>query len=100
MSKVDDLERKTRHQQEQIYELKEQATHLQSELTLKGAQFDGDSMFYLLISKIYLSVPCVCMQVILIIDFLGCSWAMSQSHSTAGKATVACPTFVLASLMC
>ncbi|CAG5118681.1 unnamed protein product [Candidula unifasciata] len=39
-SKVDDLERKCHQQQEQIYDLKEQVTHLQSELTLKGSQFD------------------------------------------------------------
>ncbi|CAL1532646.1 unnamed protein product [Lymnaea stagnalis] len=39
-NKVDDLERKCRQQQEQIYDFKEQITHIQSELTLKGSQFE------------------------------------------------------------
>ncbi|BFZ22952.1 hypothetical protein BsWGS_25991 [Bradybaena similaris] len=38
-SKVEDLDRKCHQQQEQIYDLKEQVTHLQVELTLKGSQF-------------------------------------------------------------
>lgn len=38
---VEDLERKCRQQQEQIYDLKEQVTHLQSELTMKGSQYEG-----------------------------------------------------------
>ena len=37
----DDLDRKCRQQQEQIFELKEQLTHLQAELKLKGSQFEG-----------------------------------------------------------
>ncbi|KAL8619252.1 hypothetical protein ACOMHN_050033 [Nucella lapillus] len=39
-NKGDDLDRKCRQQQEQIFELKEQLTHLQSELKLKGSQFE------------------------------------------------------------
>ncbi|XP_046380358.2 leucine-rich repeat-containing protein 45-like [Haliotis rufescens] len=39
-TKVDDLDRKCRNQQEQVFELKEQITHLQAELKLKGTQFD------------------------------------------------------------
>ncbi|XP_076444384.1 leucine-rich repeat-containing protein 45-like [Babylonia areolata] len=40
VEKCDDLDRKCRQQQEQIFELKEQVTHLQSELKLKGSQFE------------------------------------------------------------
>ena len=40
-NKVDDLDRKTRTQQEQIYELKEQLAHNQADLKLKTAHFDG-----------------------------------------------------------
>ncbi|KAK7111802.1 leucine-rich repeat-containing protein 45-like [Littorina saxatilis] len=36
----DDLDRKCRQQQEQIFELKEQNTHLQAELKMKGSQFE------------------------------------------------------------
>ncbi|KAK3586009.1 hypothetical protein CHS0354_033126 [Potamilus streckersoni] len=39
-TKVEDLERKCRHQQDQIFELKEQVTQLHAELKLKGTQFD------------------------------------------------------------
>ncbi|KAL5017929.1 hypothetical protein ScPMuIL_003651 [Solemya velum] len=39
-TKVEDLERKCRQQQEQIFELKEQVTHLQAEMKIKGSQFD------------------------------------------------------------
>lgn len=39
-NKGDELDRKCRQQQEQIFELKEQLTHLQSELKLKGSQFE------------------------------------------------------------
>uniref|UniRef100_A0A0B6ZX13 Leucine-rich repeat-containing protein 45 n=2 Tax=Arion vulgaris TaxID=1028688 RepID=A0A0B6ZX13_9EUPU len=39
-NKVEDLDRKCHQQQEQLYDFKEQVTHLQSELTLKGSQFD------------------------------------------------------------
>ncbi|XP_041363467.1 leucine-rich repeat-containing protein 45-like [Gigantopelta aegis] len=38
--KSEDLDRKCKNQQEQIYELKEQITHLQAELKLKSSQFD------------------------------------------------------------
>lgn len=40
-TKVEDLDRKCRMQQEQIFELKEQITHLQAEMKLKGSHFDG-----------------------------------------------------------
>ena len=40
-NKVDELERKCRTQQEQIYELKEQLTHNQADLKLKTAHFEG-----------------------------------------------------------
>lgn len=39
-TKVEDLDRKCRMQQEQIFELKEQITHLQAEMKLKGSHFD------------------------------------------------------------
>lgn len=39
-NKGDELDRKCRQQQEQIFDLKEQLTHLQSELKLKGSQFE------------------------------------------------------------
>lgn len=39
-NKVEDLDRKCRQQQEQVYDLKEQLTHAQSEITLKGSQFE------------------------------------------------------------
>lgn len=40
-TKAEDLDRKCRMQQEQIFELKEQITHLQAEMKLKGSHFDG-----------------------------------------------------------
>ncbi|PVD37436.1 hypothetical protein C0Q70_00026 [Pomacea canaliculata] len=39
-NKVEDLDRKCRQQQEQIFELKEYVAHFQAELKLKGAQFE------------------------------------------------------------
>ncbi|KAK7501490.1 hypothetical protein BaRGS_00007294 [Batillaria attramentaria] len=39
-NKCDELDRKCRQQQEQVFDLKEQVTHLQSELKLKGSQFE------------------------------------------------------------
>lgn len=41
-TKTEDLDRKCRMQQEQIFELKEQITHLQAEMKLKGSHFDGE----------------------------------------------------------
>ena len=46
-NKADELERKVRSQQEQIYELKEQLTHNQADLKLKTAHFDGTSLICL-----------------------------------------------------
>ena len=40
-NKVDELDRKCRSQQEQIYELKEQLTHNQADLKLKTSHFEG-----------------------------------------------------------
>ncbi|XP_052068540.1 leucine-rich repeat-containing protein 45-like [Mytilus californianus] len=39
-AKLDDTERKCRLQQDQIFELKEQVTHLQAEIKIKGAHFE------------------------------------------------------------
>ena len=39
-NKCDNLDRKCRQQQEQVFELKEQLAHLQAELKLKGCQFE------------------------------------------------------------
>lgn len=39
-TKTEDLERRCRQQQDQIFELKEQVTSLQAELKMKGSQFD------------------------------------------------------------
>ena len=40
-TKAEDLDRKCRMQQDQIFELKEQITHLQAEQKLKGSHFEG-----------------------------------------------------------
>ncbi len=42
-NKLDEQERKSRNQQEEIYELKEQLTHNQADLKLKAAHFEGES---------------------------------------------------------
>ncbi|XP_050392919.1 leucine-rich repeat-containing protein 45 [Patella vulgata] len=39
-TKVEDLDRKLKQNQEQLYEYKEQITHLQAELTMKGSHYD------------------------------------------------------------
>ena len=45
-NKADELERKCRTQQEQIYELKEQLTHNQADLKLKASHFEGTLNLY------------------------------------------------------
>ena len=42
-NQTEDLERRCRQQQDQIFELKEQVTSLQAELKMKGSQFDGNN---------------------------------------------------------
>jgi len=46
---VDELERKCRLQQEQIFSLKESLAHQQAEVKLKQTQFEGKNEIYLLL---------------------------------------------------
>ena len=39
---VDELERKCKVQQEQVFDLKEQLAHAQADVKLKSSQFDGE----------------------------------------------------------
>ena len=43
---VDELERKCRLQQEQMFNLKESLAHQQAELKLKQTQFEGSETFH------------------------------------------------------
>jgi len=63
---IDELERKCRLQQEQIFNLKESLAHQQAEFKLKQTQFEGKQLF---------SLCLLCTYFILWQLFFGCGWS-------------------------